>query len=80
MEYVTKFNQIKQRVRVETTNGNYTGILIEEHNRNFKKGCVDLLCQGEIASLGAGGKVLGFKPGMKKMSIPRQNIRKVVTI
>ncbi|WP_426292022.1 hypothetical protein ACN9ML_18465 [Dyadobacter endophyticus] len=77
MKKITKENQVGRKVEVKTMNGTFYGVLIEEHDRHFKGGCVDIGYRGLKVVQDHVGKVIGFKPGRRRQSIPVQNIVKV---
>lgn len=80
MNRITKEAQIGRQVEVKTMNGTFYGVLIEEHKRNFKGGCVDIGYKGVKVVQDHVGKVIGFTTGQKKQSIPARNIIKVTIV
>ena len=85
--------EIGKLVKVKTKGGisqiqapplEFIGILEDRNNKYFKGGCIELKYMGMQAVLSSRennqGKVLGFVPGEKVMSIPLLNIESMETI
>lgn len=73
---VTREDQLRKKVVVKTVNGSFTGVLLDEHDRNFG-GCVEIMYEGTVYSHSHSGKIIDRRRGMKKMTIPSKNIIRV---